>query len=179
MKKTHNPTQKPTYSTPGGNTCSCIGDPHCTSFNGVADTWMLCDARFTTKKGCSYSEDVCLQQKDKDGNTCVWLPQTGKKWSTTLYGSQCVPDSKSSQASILMYSADDFSFSTYLGSMGIVTMIQLVTNSVTYSMTAEDCFTGQWGLPNIITQETLIVSKKIIELLITEKKHRNSSKNLM
>ncbi|KAH9260806.1 hypothetical protein BASA81_001273 [Batrachochytrium salamandrivorans] len=73
--------------------CRCYGDPHCESFEGKADTWVICDAR-NPKPGniaqCPMNKAVCENQVDHTGQPCHWTSTPAQKdWSIALMGSPC------------------------------------------------------------------------------------------
>lgn len=125
-------------------TCTCYGDPHCESFDGTIDTWVLCDARTPqgTLDKCPITEKQCLKEKDHNGNQCVWLtPPKGTKWHLGLMGSQCVFNGGIGPLpEMLMYKADDFELRLVLGERGIITQAKMKTNGSFFSITSQSCF---------------------------------------
>lgn len=125
-------------------TCACYGDPHCESFAGIIDTWVLCDAR-TKKKGvsgCPITESQCVLERDHNGNPCFWRPNIpGVKWNTGLMGSQCIFDMENQELpGLQMYKADDFEIFLKLGERGIISHASIDSNGGTFTMTSEACF---------------------------------------
>jgi hypothetical protein len=155
--------------------CTCYGDPHCQSFNGVKDSWILCDARETVpgKPWCKLTAPMCRKQLDHNGNQCVWTPALpGKKWSIPLQGSQCTRNPEGPDPYILMYKADSFSLLATLGERGIISGIKMTLNNKDYEMTGEDCFSNPWGPigPPAENDATITVDKQgnNIRYLITD-----------
>lgn len=135
------------YRKPGTccETCSCYGDPHCESFNGVIDTWLLCDARVRdspTSTTCHISQTSCVKQLDHNGNPCVWRkPLTGSSWLFGLWGSQCMfSTGRQDLPEMTMYKADDFSLKLRLGERGIIVQARVEDNGKLYIINAEDCW---------------------------------------
>ncbi len=126
-------------------TCSCYGDPHCESFSGTVDTWLLCDARersSTNPSKCSITKNACSKQKDHNGNTCVWRSNpNGAAWNFGLQGSQCSFDTvKSGYPEMVMYKADDFKLTLRLGERGIILQTRIIDNNKLYILNADDCW---------------------------------------
>lgn len=130
-------------------TCACYGDPHCESFKGVIDTWILCDARVPQKGGgCKIMQSQCGKEKDHNGNDCYWRRGNPKYWSTGLQGSQCIFDMENQKLpSMLMYKADDFRVDLSLGERGIIWESRIESNGQVFFMNAGNCFDA-YGVSN-------------------------------
>lgn len=111
-----------------GNTCSCAGDPHCTSFDGTKQSWILCDARAPTSRSnnmCLIQESTCLIQIDHDGNQCQWT------------GSSCTPNQNSSSSWLLLYEIDDtLKIEARQSERGLIQEVRLNNN---LSLSADTC----------------------------------------
>jgi len=127
-------------------TCTCYGDPHCESFDGSFDTWILCDSRqYRNSKGiCTIDHDTCLTQKDHLGRTCEWKgPVNNKGWIVGLQGSQCqfqIDDDLGNAPRMDMYSFKGFSVVNVLGERGIIQAVYITDSSGLYILDADDCF---------------------------------------
>lgn len=120
-------------------TCSCWGDPHCESFEGKNDTWILCDSRVRTGYGCGLSKSVCLTQKDHNGNPCTW--RNARKWNVGLKGSQCQFDMENQDLpEINMYEFNGFHAKIDLGERGIIEQLKVKSGSGEYYITGNTCF---------------------------------------
>jgi hypothetical protein len=130
------------------HSCTCYGDPHCESFSGQDDTWVICDARAVQSDPtkCPLDRATCQAQLDHLGMPCVWQPNNanGAKWSIALQGSQCVFNPSSTPPTMLMYKADNFSIVLVMGERAIIqTIIVKDTNSNgSYVLDAVNCFTA-------------------------------------
>jgi len=126
------------------DTCTCYGDPHCESFTGVIDTWVLCDAR--TPQGsadkCPITKGQCLSERDHNGNQCKWIEAPkGTKWQIGLMGSQCIADAANGPLPRMqMYKADDFTLDLILGERAIITQVLLSTDGSYFTMTSDACY---------------------------------------
>lgn len=120
--------------------CSCWGDPHCESFDGKNDTWILCDSRVKKPYGCGLGKQVCLQQKDHMGNDCRWI-DSKKPWNVGLKGSQCVFDMENQAPPVInMYEFNNFKVEVDLGERGILTQLKVKSRSGNFYLTSDDCF---------------------------------------
>lgn len=126
-------------------TCMCYGDPHCESFSGAEDDFVICDARnkLPKKDKCNLNKGKCLHEKDFYGNQCIWKTnKNNKEWIIGLQGSQCTFNESNGNPApnILMYKIDNFSINILLGERGVITEVQLKLNSSDYNMSAKSCF---------------------------------------
>lgn len=126
--------------------CTCYGDPHCESFYGKKDTWIMCDARVTTKGKdyCSMSEAMCNKQIDFYGNPCQWIQNT-KKWNVGLLGSPCVSNSN---PILQMYKFNDFALDLTMGERSTIINLDLRLKNKVYSIPSQQCILPNW-MPNI------------------------------
>jgi hypothetical protein len=160
--------------TPKGNCCNrctCYGDPHCESFSGYQDTWVLCDARNynTRRNNCPLSKNICKKQKDYYGNNCVWKKsKKGKKWNVGLLGSQCT--SNGPDPHLLMYSADDFSIDLTMGERAIITDVDTRLDGVDFHLNAEKCFdeVDPWTPFNPTTFQREVLSNKDVRWIVED-----------
>src|SRR5262249_9228308 len=120
------------------------GDPHCQSFSGQSDTWVVCDSRVVKGQTsqCTESKAMCLKQRDNLGATCVWQPNpSGQNWNIGLQGSQCIFSSKQHPPNMTMYKADNFSLELILGERAIIQSIAIQDRNSGngYYLSAADC----------------------------------------
>lgn len=129
--------------------CRCYGDPHCESFDGTPDTWVLCDAR-TPQPGrpdrCPMSRAMCNRQLDHTGRACNWT-QTGSasNWNIGLQGSPCVPNNSPQPASMVMYETDGFKITLNMGERSVIKHVLIEDDANTYVLGADDCFTAAYS----------------------------------
>lgn len=134
-------------------TCSCFGDPRCVDFEGESALWVLCDGRGPIDPNdpgsqCEIQEEVCLQQRDHENNVCNWIELTEEEeenWKTLTNGSRCVQNEDSGDSLITMYEFDEFAFTVRQAERGVIDKVLLRLEDETFSLTAEDCMTGDFN----------------------------------
>jgi len=123
--------------------CSCFGDPHCISFEGKVDTWIICDGR-TKNEGAVYGKELicpikkgaCEGQLDHLGNQCTFK----NLGPVSEFGSPCQTSSPE-KASIIMHKSKNFELSLFLGERGIIESIRIKNGENFYHVNAQACTT--------------------------------------
>lgn len=136
------------------DSCTCFGDPRCISFSGVKQAWIPCDARDTTQRWsngvCRLSRDVCEEQKDPDGNNCVWDYSQGladSSWDVSKLGSPCMSMVDSWLTMYKTVTENDHTFEFNLlqgagGERGNIREARLIVDNVGYTISATTCLSS-------------------------------------
>jgi len=136
------------------STCSCIGDPHCTSFNNVEDLWIICPA--TSKRGCEKTLD------HTGVNQCAWIQ------------GRCYPNPESERAVMNFYTTSTTSAVAILGYRGVIE--EFIYTDVNGGVAALDANTcngdGQydgWSFSSGSSDAASILSEPPSTVIIAEK----------
>lgn len=128
------------------SSCRCYGDPHCESFEGKADTWVICDAR-NPKPGniaqCPMSKAVCENQIDHTGNPCHWTSTPAQRdWSIALMGSPCRANQSAfiTPPQMSMYKSNNFNIILNQGERSIIQDLIIQDGNKQYVLGAQECF---------------------------------------
>ena len=155
--ETENPTQGSCCKS-----CTCYGDPHCESFSGYKESWIICDARriLPNQPHCRMAKPICEKQLDYDGNKCVWDPKYKRNtWSVAKKGSPCMYSKDSVSPIMNMYSFKDFYVEATIGDRGIITQMDILMENdgslMIHTLNARKCFKDGIENPWFITPENL------------------------
>jgi len=148
------------------SSCTCYGDPHCESFAGKSDTWVVCDAREAVglTGRCTETRAMCLKQLDNAGSTCVWTPPPATTtWNVALQGSECMFANPQVPPQMTMYQADNFSLTLVLGERAVITGITVKdvnSGAGGYYLSAQNCMfpNGQFAWRNSTTAKSPVTS---------------------
>ena len=126
-------------------TCSCWGDPHCSSFSGQQESWVLCDAR--DPKSCRANQKQCLTQQDHAGNQCTWSAALAAKMPQYGYafGSPCQPNWQLSGVPAIELFATPpggprFDASAAVGERAVMTAYVIKRDNLTVVLDSAQCF---------------------------------------
>jgi hypothetical protein len=64
--------------------CSCTGDPHCNSFSGIENSWILCNGRKQSANGCVINKAFCKNTIDQNGNPCQFIKSSKYIYKTNV-----------------------------------------------------------------------------------------------
>jgi hypothetical protein len=124
--------------------CTCYGDPHCSSFTGTADNWVVCDGR--APNSCEIEGGLCAQQT-WGGEACIY--------SNDKIGNQgCSPNTNVAPPMMLMYAktyglGNYMSVTLQLGNLGNIVCVYIVYGSTSSPIDLTFCTSnyGGQGLP--------------------------------
>jgi hypothetical protein len=128
--------------------CRCYGDPHCESFDGTADTWVICDARTpiaSNPSRCPMERATCLAQTDHLGKPCNWTNPSNGKWNIGMLGSPCVVTNSDTPPFMILYEADNIKITLNQGERSVIKHLIIEDHGETYVLGAEDCFTAAYS----------------------------------
>lgn len=127
--------------------CRCYGDPHCESFDGTPDTWIICDARDpqpTNRQRCPMSQSMCKAQLDHLGKPCNWTNPKNLPWNIGMLGSPCVFTQSDTPPFMVMYEAEGFKITLNQGERSVIKHLIIDDGPNKYVLGAEDCFASAY-----------------------------------